>query len=233
MAVAETELVLLPGLDGTGELFARLCAWLAPKISPTVVSYPPDPALGYRELTDLVCDRLGRRKVVLLGESFSGPIAVNVAARLPDQIEGLILAATFLRSPYPGVLVRAAAQLNRRRMAGTFANWVLMGWRHDKDLEALLAEILASMPVEVGSARLREVASVDVRPVLDRVRCPILVLHGRRDWLVPERRSAAALTPRPDAMIKRFGAPHMLLQTMPEAAAADIAAFISQLPGCI
>jgi hypothetical protein len=43
-------LVLLPGLDGTGELFSGFRNALSPGIRTTVVSYPPDPGSGYAEL---------------------------------------------------------------------------------------------------------------------------------------------------------------------------------------
>ena len=46
--------VLLPGLDGTGDLFADLAAALGAELAPFVVSYPDDPSLGYSALTELV-----------------------------------------------------------------------------------------------------------------------------------------------------------------------------------
>ena len=56
-------LVLLPGLDGTGLLFADFVANLASDIDPIVVRYPPDVPLGYAELeaiarTDPLAPRL-------------------------------------------------------------------------------------------------------------------------------------------------------------------------------
>jgi len=45
--------VLLPGLDGTGELFRPLFAELPGWIHPVVVSYPRERPLGYTELLPL------------------------------------------------------------------------------------------------------------------------------------------------------------------------------------
>jgi len=43
-------LVLLPGLDGTGKLFAGFAEVLRPNFPSLIVSYPTDQALGYDEL---------------------------------------------------------------------------------------------------------------------------------------------------------------------------------------
>ena len=43
------EIVLLPGLDGTGELFDRLVPLLDAATRVTVLPYPADPALGYED----------------------------------------------------------------------------------------------------------------------------------------------------------------------------------------
>ena len=38
---------------------------------------------------------------VVLGESFSGPIAIRIAARAPPGLVGVILCGTFAKNPYP------------------------------------------------------------------------------------------------------------------------------------
>lgn len=86
-----TTLVLLPGLDGTGELFDPLVRELGPDLSIRVVRYPQDPGLGYKELLQFARDALPPTEpLVLLGESFSGPIAIQLSAERPDQVRGLI-----------------------------------------------------------------------------------------------------------------------------------------------
>jgi pimeloyl-ACP methyl ester carboxylesterase len=85
-------LVLLPGMDGTGQLFDDLVAALGPGVETVVVSYPPDPALDYAQLEIIARSNLPPyQPFVLLGESFSGPIAVSIAASAPQNLRGLIL----------------------------------------------------------------------------------------------------------------------------------------------
>src|SRR5450631_2350467 len=97
-----TTLVLLPGLDGTGSLFAPLIQELPEWMEPRVVVYPRDRCLGYADLDVLVNAALPvDRPYVLLGESFSGPIAIRVAAAQPAGLIGVILVCSFARNPYP------------------------------------------------------------------------------------------------------------------------------------
>jgi pimeloyl-ACP methyl ester carboxylesterase len=75
-------LVLLPGLDGTGKLFAEFVEALKSVVECVVVAYPCDQPMGYGELEGLVVSALPKdRPFVLLGESFSGPLAIRIAAR--------------------------------------------------------------------------------------------------------------------------------------------------------
>src|SRR5688500_11525020 len=94
-------LVLLPGLDGTGFLFESFVAAIGKSAEVIVVSYPPDNELDYISLEQLVRSRLPDRPSVLLAESFSGPIAISIAASPPSGLRGLILSCSFARNPVP------------------------------------------------------------------------------------------------------------------------------------
>jgi pimeloyl-ACP methyl ester carboxylesterase len=67
-----------------------------------IITYPPNIPLSYTALESLVRESLPTdRPFVLLGESFSGPIAISLSARqLPQQV-GLVLCSTFARNPRP------------------------------------------------------------------------------------------------------------------------------------
>lgn len=76
-------LVLLPGMDGTGTLFDPLLAVLPKTCQIKVIKYPTDASLTYEELERYVIERLpiGRSPLIVIAESFSGPIALRLAAR--------------------------------------------------------------------------------------------------------------------------------------------------------
>src|SRR5512147_2728475 len=73
-------LLLLPGLDGTGELFAAFVAALR-EHEVRIITYPHDRALGYPALEEFVREKLPRdQDYFLLAESFSGPVGISIAA---------------------------------------------------------------------------------------------------------------------------------------------------------
>lgn len=225
----DVELVLLPGLDGTGHLFWRLLKALPSSIRVRVISYPNDEGLGYAELADLVSGQIGGHSVVLLGESFSGPIAVDLAVRMAGQVRGLILAATFLKTPRPAALVRLASRMEPRQIVRPLINAVLKGSEPDGDLEVEIARIVTEMPSALRASRLREVARVNVEAKFAKAKCPVLVVHGKSDWLVPRRPIERAVRLKPHAEIKVLAGPHMLLQRNPVAAARAIEIFLGSI----
>ena len=78
-----TALVLLPGMDGTGDLFAPLLSALPPALRTIVVRYPCDRPLAMPNWRRTRARAPQDQPFVLLGESFSGPIAAAIAARRP------------------------------------------------------------------------------------------------------------------------------------------------------
>ena len=97
-----TNLVLLPGLDGTEVFFRPFLAALPPSIRPLVVTYPRSGPNDYKTLLQLVLEKVAHLPTFfLLGSSFSGPLAILLAAAHPARLRGLILSATFLRAPKP------------------------------------------------------------------------------------------------------------------------------------
>ena len=87
----ELTLILLPGLNGTGMLFLPLLAQLPSYDTPRVVSFPGDVMLGYGQLLRRVFHALpSAGPFVVLGESFSGPLALMAAAQAPAGLRWVI-----------------------------------------------------------------------------------------------------------------------------------------------
>ena len=93
-------LLLLPGLDGTGELFVHFIAALPESWTAVTVTYPTDRFLTYAGLRPFVAaaaPQLGR--FVLVAESVSTPLALWYAATKPQNLVAVIICAGFVRSP--------------------------------------------------------------------------------------------------------------------------------------
>jgi pimeloyl-ACP methyl ester carboxylesterase len=226
-----TTLVLLPGMDGSGDLFAGFAAeWqrLEPAIPILVLRYPPDQALGYAELAAYVRARLPRGKDwVVLGESFSGPIAVMLAAA--PGLLGLILCGTFLRNPAGGLrhlrsLLRWLPQPPRPLLRR-----YLMGEAAGTPVETALRTALASLKPGVLAARMAAVLDVDVRVDCARIRVPVLYLRAKRDRLIAPRVAEEIRRLLPQMRVADFDAPHLLLQTRPRETALETHRFVAGL----
>ena len=224
-------IVLLPGMDGTGALVSDFVAELKPKIEVTVVAYPTDATAGYAELESTVRAALPADKsFFLLGESFSGPIAISIAASPPPGLRGLVLCSSFVRSPRRSLTwFRLLIRILPLDKAGPIANWLLLGRFSKEHLRLSLARALAQVSPAALRARLAAVASVDVSSKLAKVRVPVLYLRASEDRLVPRSAGAEIKGILPAVGIAELEGPHFLLQTAPVAAAREVMEFVNSV----
>jgi pimeloyl-[acyl-carrier protein] methyl ester esterase len=218
-------IVLLPGMDGTGKLFAGFVAALGGAAKALVVAYPPDRELGYSELTDFARSQLPPgADFVLLGESFSGPIAIALAAERPPGLVGLVLCCSFARTPVPGssVLSRLLPLLPLHTRILNAVAPLLIGRTALVELRSALAGVRSS----VLRRRLREVLQVDYSVLAASLDLPVLYLRALQDRVVPASECDHLLALIPSMQVVRFAAPHLLLQSSPVAAAASVRAFV-------
>ena len=211
-------LVLLPGLDGTGHLFGPLLAALSSEVSTVVVSYPSDSPLGYAALLPLVLGALpADRPFVLLGESFSGPLAVMAAAAQPPGLVGVVLCASFIRNPHPYVPA-ALASLVRSPVLGLVPRFAqikaLLGGCSSQSLRSLTREALSQVAPAVLAFRLREVLRVNVAQQLQACSVPVLYLRPRSDVVVPAWNLKAIRQVCPTVQVVSLQGPHMVLQAL-------------------
>lgn len=228
-------LLLLPGMDGTGRLFAPLLARLPASVEPVVVGYSRDEPLGYDELLALVRARLpDDGPFVVLGESFSGPLALRLAALRPPGLVGAILVASFVASP-----LRWAPRWAHRlaspamfRIFGRLGGRVLGAHLCPDEIQALFAAANAAVSPAVLARRAREALAVDLESSLPRLDdLPVLVLAARHDRLLGRAATEAIDRVLPRAEVRWIDAPHLLLQARPDEAAAAIAGFVRRVVG--
>jgi pimeloyl-[acyl-carrier protein] methyl ester esterase len=221
-----TTLVLLPGMDGTGFLFDFLLPCLPSGIVPKVISYPAADLLSYEKLADLVLGQLPSPPFALLGESFSGPVAIAVAARSSPM--AVILACSFVANPRPALsfikpllrwLPPPASILGLLCMA-------LMGRHQTLSLRAALARSLEAVKPAVLRHRAAAALTANARPSLALLQCPILYMQAAQDRVVPASCAREVLRIQPATQVIRFQAPHFLLQTQPAEAAQAIEQFL-------
>jgi pimeloyl-ACP methyl ester carboxylesterase len=219
--------LLLPGLDGTGDLFARFLACAPSGFHLRALRLPSDRPRDYRELADWLIAELPDAPVALIAESFSGPLAVLVANRSP-RIAGVVLCASFVRSPLPGALARLSRPLWRRAPPAFAIRFLMTGG--DAALAQAVRNALASVDRAVVAARIRAALTVDVRAELQRLSQPLLWLRATRDRLIHGGLASAAVRALgPSAELLDLDAPHLLLQSKPAEAWRRIQPFLERL----
>ncbi|KQV47647.1 hypothetical protein ASE26_14290 [Duganella sp. Root198D2] len=208
-------------MDGTGELFDPFIAALGDQFEVRVVRYPGDHRGGYAELEAFARAAIPpERPYVLLGESFSGPIAISLAAAAPGQLRALVLCCTFARNPRPG-LAALAPLVGAVPFKALPAAWLVAA-----PIRAAFRQALGQLTTPALHARMRAVLAVDVCDRLAACDVPILYLRATRDRLVPRAAAALVAQLKPATTVIDFDAPHFLLQTAPEQAAHEVAAFV-------
>lgn len=227
-----TSVVILPGLDGTTALLDAFCARLeALGVAARAIAYPVDRPMGYDALEPLVREALPvAEPFVLVGESFSGPLAIRIAADPPTGLAGLVLSTTFARAPVP--LLSPLASLVRfapGRPPLALLSWVLLGRWATPQLREGLTHALRAVTPDVLRTRAAETLRVDASDVLGAIRVPVLQLVARNDRLLGASTWKELAARIPVSRTVQLPGPHLLLQTATEDAAQAISAFAREV----
>jgi pimeloyl-ACP methyl ester carboxylesterase len=167
--VSEPSIILLSGVGGSLTEWERVSPALAP--FGRVVTTPPSGGA-----------------LIVVGHSQGGVRSLQLASDEPDRVRALVLTSSFF-PPARGSSSLARATLD---YAGHRLAYARELRRRDHAPHASRA----------GFGQLRSVARLGVRPsrfhqLADSVVCPVLVIHGTDDHVVPVTFAQAALTRHP------------------------------------
>ncbi len=225
------KVLILPGMDGLGIALEDFVAALAPELEAVVVAYPNDRPMDFAAHVAFARANLpGDRPFILLGESYSGPVAISIASTAPSGLMGLVLCCTFARNPRPGLSwLRRFVRFVPARVPVAVPSWFLLGPFSNQRLRSALGATLAQISPDALRARLASVMDVDVTALVARIQVPILYLRATRDRIVPPRISDEIMRQNPRIRIVDVEAPHLLLQTAPATAAGLLKSFVKDI----
>ena len=175
----------------------------------------------------------GAERFHIVGESTGGTVALAVAARLPDRV----LSVTVSNGAHRGGSIRNLDPWKRIIDGEGMAGWsaYMMGQRFFDDMltEAQrrwyeTQQASADPDAILGVAAM--LLGADLRPELDRVTCPVLLLHPDSSPFIPVETAAELERTLPDARLRVFArARHGL----PFSHAAECAAAVAEFIGPI
>ncbi|MBX3713793.1 MAG: alpha/beta hydrolase [Lysobacter sp.] len=221
---------ILPGLDGTTRMLDGFIAQAraAGFDDAEAIGYPVDRALDADGLEAFARERLPDDKpFLLLGESFSGPIALRIAADPPPTLRALVLSTTFATTPVP--LLSPFAPLTRIAPVLTpmpLLSWLLLGRWRTPALRTALRQALDEVSPDVLRSRAALALRIDARDALSRIRVPTLYLRANHDRLMHPSAGDTILRGITGARLHALDGPHLLLQTRGDACTEAIAAFV-------
>lgn len=225
-------LILLPGLHGTADLFGPLLDVIPKEIPRRCISYPVEQLLSYDQLLHRIEDELrDEPSMVLIAESFSGPLAIRFAATHPRRVRALVLCASFIRLPRPPLIRRIMAPLLFHLPVSTAAlRRYLVGHQTPREVVLDVRNRLRGSDSTVLLARLRESFRVDCSDALACCSMPLLYLRGNEDRVMPRAAMDPILAIRPDALVRTMPGPHMLLEARPDECWREIERFLTTPP---
>ena len=205
--------VLVPGMNGTGELFYRQVPRLERSYRVATYSLRED-----AESLDLLAADLSHvvdavapieRRAIIVGESFGGAVALTLALSYPERVAALVILNSF---PYFAPQVRL-----RLAIAGlTVLPWGAMplvrhltAFRlhsphtHRAEVKQFI-ELTAHATRDGYINRLKLLRRYDVRDRLHDIRQPALFLASEHDYLVPAVAQARYMTNRVPSSVMRI-----------------------------
>ncbi|MCG2594312.1 alpha/beta hydrolase [Ramlibacter sp. XY19] len=231
-------LVLLPGLLCDEAVWTRQRAGLAP-VTTFVPSYSDLRSINAMALSVLA--QATSPRFALAGHSMGGRVALEILRLAPQRVERVALLDTGMDPIAPGAageqeragrlaLLEKARRSGMRSMGAEWARGMVHRSRLDSPLfEDILAMIERQTPATFEAQIEALLTRPDVRPVLEGLRCPVLLACGRQDAWSPLARHEQMQALCPGArlvVIEDSG--HMSPMEQPQAVTAALAAWLAQ-----
>jgi len=150
-------------------------------------AYPIRRTEEFAEFVAEFLQAMGIARTILMGHSMSGAICLMVAANHPEMVKGVVCVdgAGYTAK---GTVSYNDAILDMAELNPT--EWfesnfrTLCGPNTSKErIEEIAFDVRKCAP-EVAISDLRAFSSLDMRPLLGRIRCPVVLVAGEYDWSV-------------------------------------------------
>lgn len=178
---------------------------------------------------------LGVARWIVIGCAMGGAVAAAHAAREPGRVTALVMANPGLRNDetVKAMLRERVAQVRRDGMAALLpaaADRTFLNLPRD-DRYHRYAERYAAQGAESYARQVLGFLDVDVGAEVAATRCPLLVVPGEHDTLMPADSAARIRELRPDAVVETLrDAAHFGPMQAPVAFVACVDRFLASLP---
>lgn len=204
------------GAGSNGHFVHKMVDILSAKHSPVSFDFPGHgrssgteslkSVTAYSDFTYAVWKALGVRPVVIIGHSMGGAIAIDLALRHADMLEGLVLTCTAAKFDIPDDLIKTWESVMKGRQGQPFTKVSCSPKTPQEIIQEGWMEQIKTDP-RVRCFDLIACQQVDLTAQLGEIKVPTLVLAGEDD----------ATTPVAQAEELRENIPGAQLAVIPEA----------------
>jgi pimeloyl-ACP methyl ester carboxylesterase len=182
---------------------------------------------AYTDWLAAFLDEAGLDRVILVGHSMGGGIALDTALRYPDRVAGLGLVATGAR------LRVAPAILEAIRQAPEAASRLICDWTFGPEAPPEMVRLgrrqMGQTPADVLLGDFTACDTFDMMDRLGEVASPAFVLCGTQDQLTPPKYATYLQNHMPNARLHLVeGAGHMVMIEQPQSIVKALTALLEQ-----
>lgn len=138
------------------------------------------------------CDEAGVDDVIVCSNSLGGLVAIDLAGRHPERVRGIVVSGAPGLTPDPDVGLSFDRRASVQPFGEDFGNRMVAALFHTQErlftVEQMdeVGSMLREPEAMVSMARsLKATRKYQVKPALDKVRCPSLYVWGRHDRMTP------------------------------------------------
>ena len=222
-------MVILPGLDGTGVLTEKFASGDWKGMPVRVIPIPGDGPQDYASLAERITPELPDGPLILLGESFSSPLAMRLAEQERGRVTALILAGGFCSSPVspalslipvqPLFLIPPPAAILRKFLAGPDA---------EDELVTQLSEAIRSVPSAILAERVQVILALGEADCPAPADVPTLLLQAEQDAVIPWESQSRLERHFTEPTVVWIESPHLLLAARPDACRETVLGFLNE-----
>lgn len=209
------KVLLLPGMDGTGTLFKPLLDLIPNYYEVEVVSLIQEVDISYEYQAETILKQI-EKDVVIVAESYSGVIALEMLKKGSPFIKHVIFMASFIAPPsllskFGRVVPSFVFSFTQKN--NSVIHRFLFGRYGSDDLCRLFDSVMEKVDAKLLTFRLGQIATLKKQN--QQLNCPCTLIQARQDNLVSYRTVNAFKAVFNNLDLSVVEGTHFLIQTNP------------------
>lgn len=215
-------ILLLPGMDGTGVLFEPFVKAFPNSIDIQVATLIQEIDVSFEEQASALLGQV-KNNTVIVAESYSGLVAHELGKLAPESIKHIVFAASFLERP--SILAKFGNLVPKTMLDYTLypksiVMQVLFGKYRSQYLMRLFERAMVDVPLDLLEFRIKQVCNLN--KVEHRRDIPATYLQAERDSLVSSNAVDVFKKSYTRLNYKTVQGSHFVLQTNPKDTAREV-----------